>query len=279
MEEGYSTPAPQPEVEFRDDKTTECIYSIKMVNPSRMSDFRNVDLGTGILYQSINSLKKFIMANLPSIPGFVKPDIDEVEMGYVEPGHGLKGKKVWLFTDGDISKMYARYQRKRNIRLWCYTHATKKDSKKKSNKTAATSGSKSTGSKSSGSKSTGSKFEKKQDEVDEVYEELRKKYKNTYSPEQLRTWSYMMKIGSHDTLDEPPEKPYFVGYKRRAKATYSPSGKSPESKRLALSTTVSPGRKVNVRSELIDQLEKWHKLLDLCVISQKEYEDLKDQIL
>jgi hypothetical protein len=39
----------------------------------------------------------------------------------------------------------------------------------------------------------------------------------------------------------------------------------PDEARLAL----SPGKKVNIRSELIDQLEKWHRLLEQSVISQK----------
>ena len=39
-----------------------------------------------------------------------KPDLQSVEMGYIEPGHGMKGKKVWLFRDGDVVKMYERYQ-------------------------------------------------------------------------------------------------------------------------------------------------------------------------
>lgn len=47
-------------------------------------------------------LRQFISKSLPSIPDFEKPDVQNVELGYVEPGHGMKGKKVWLLMDGDV---------------------------------------------------------------------------------------------------------------------------------------------------------------------------------
>ena len=45
-----------------------------------------------------------------------------VEMGYVEPGHGMRGKKVWLFTDEEVNNMYEKHQGKPGICLWCYAY-------------------------------------------------------------------------------------------------------------------------------------------------------------
>ena len=42
---------------------------------------------------------------------------------------------------------------------------------------------------------------------------------------------------------------------------------------------MSPGREVNMRNELIDQLDKWHKLLDSGVISPCEYGELRNKII
>ena len=42
---------------------------------------------------------------------------------------------------------------------------------------------------------------------------------------------------------------------------------------------VSPGRKVRVRSELIDQLDKFHKLKESGAVSSAEYEELRSIIL
>lgn len=49
---------------------------------------KELDLGAGKDYRS---LRRLISKNLPNIPNVDKPD---VEMGYVEPGHGMKGRKV-----------------------------------------------------------------------------------------------------------------------------------------------------------------------------------------
>jgi len=71
-------------------------YSIKIVNPLRRKEFQNIDLGRGKVYQSIKSMQLFISEALPNTLDVFKPDLESVEMGYVEVGHGMKGKKVWL---------------------------------------------------------------------------------------------------------------------------------------------------------------------------------------
>ena len=50
----------------------------------------------------------------------------KVEMGYIEPGHGGKGRKVWMHDDGDVQRMYEAYGNKKWILLWCYTEPTQK---------------------------------------------------------------------------------------------------------------------------------------------------------
>ena len=34
-------------------------------------------------------------------------------MGYIEAGHGPKGRKVWLFDDDDVKQMYKCNQKKK----------------------------------------------------------------------------------------------------------------------------------------------------------------------
>ena len=41
-------------------------------------------------------------------------------IGYIEPGHGQKGKLRTLCTDDDLSEMYVLHKRKREVLLWCY---------------------------------------------------------------------------------------------------------------------------------------------------------------
>ena len=78
----------------------------------------------------------------------------------------------------------------------------------------------------------------------------------------------MEQLKTHASLEEPLDKPLFRGRKRQSCTVRE--GSTPDSKRAA----VSPGRKVNIRSELINQLDKWHRILDSGVISKDEYDEL-----
>ena len=248
------------------------IYSIKIVNPVRMKEYCNIVLGKGTLYRTLKSLRKFIMNNMPNVPDVDKPDLSKVEWGYVEPGHGMKGKKIWLYTDGDLRKMYEGYGGKPTIRLWAYTSVTRKEPSKPEKKKAKLL--KEDSSKVPTKKA--SKFDNRQDEVDSIYEDLEERHTGNFSKEQLRTWAYMIRMKTHASYEVPPQKAFFTGHKRQERDS-SP----PESKRHTPSTTVtvSPARKVNMHSELIDQLQKWHQLLDLNVITETEYDELKEKIM
>ena len=63
-----------------------------------------------------------------------------------------------------------------------------------------------------------------------------KNIKANNSPEQLRAWSHMVKLKTHDSLDVPPDKPFFRGHKC---SSQSPSGNTPERKRFASSISIN----------------------------------------
>ena len=42
---------------------------------------------------------------------------------------------------------------------------------------------------------------------------------------------------------------------------------------------MSPGKRIKYRSECIDQLDKWHALLEKGVIDQAQFKELQDTIL
>ncbi len=72
-----------------------------------------------------------------SVEAFIKGKFDEqfqnyqkICIGYVEPGHGWKGKQVWLNDEEDLDTLYSIYAGvPQNILLWCYPPM--KDPKKK----------------------------------------------------------------------------------------------------------------------------------------------------
>ena len=73
----------------------------------------------------------------------------------------------------------------------------------------------------------------------------------------------MIQMKKHASYVNPPDKPFFH---QKKLAGDKPSG-------------VSPGKRIELRSKCIDQLEKWHVLLERGAISQEEYDGLQKTIL
>ena len=174
-----------------------------------------------------------------------QPDFSSVDLGYLEPGHGMKGKNQWLHSDDDVKEMYAKHVGRRNIQLWGYSHV-KVFSKKEATSFEA--------------------HKKSFVEVDESYDELRT-WIPVY-PEQLRMWAHMVCLGKHESLDEPQDKPFWCGRKQ-------PQIKNRKRRLLFQLLPAHLLSRFSVRSELLDQLSKWHKLSETGVVSDKEYEEFK----
>ena len=104
-------------------------------------------------------------------------------------------------------------------------------------------------------------------EVQVIVDELEKKHKDCYTPEQIRAWGHMIHMKKHSSYDEPPQKPFFMGSKRKQKENNAPSA------------TLSPGKCILYRSECINQLDKWHDLLEKGVISSAQFTELQETIM
>jgi len=75
-----------------------------------------------------------------------KPDAasaDVCSFGYESPGHGLKGKPIWVTSLEDLDEMYVVHKMKKEITLWYYINTAAKDGdkscKRPANDTATTS--------------------------------------------------------------------------------------------------------------------------------------------
>lgn len=237
-------------------------YILKMINPSRMSEYKNVDIQGRGHSKSLSELKEFVTRNLPST--IDKPNLQEVEMGFIEPGHGGKGRKVWLLDDNDVQKMYEVHLHKKQVLLWCYTHvSTQKNYQNKSSENV---------SKVSSAYATQLK---KQDEITTIFSKLKEKHEGKYKTEQLHTWAHMIYLKTHDSLDNPPDKPFFTRKRSVVQENIQPTvPKKPTS-----GGSISPGRRVNIRSELIDQLKKCQDLIDSGAISKEVFDELQITIL
>lgn len=99
-------------------------------------------------------------------------------------------------------------------------------------------------------------------ELDEISDKLGKKHDSQYTREQIRTWAIMIKMGKHVSYDIVPDKLFFKTGKQ--KAAY---------------VGVSPGKRLNMRSECIDQLDKWHQLVEKGAITSDQYKEIQGNIM
>ena len=100
-------------------------------------------------------------------------------------------------------------------------------------------------------------------EVDRLQDELREKHAGKFSEEQLRSWAHLLQMKKHDSLEKPPDKPFW----QTKKAEPNPTN------------TVSPGKRINLRGQCVDQLLKWHDLLEKGAITKEQYDDFHATIM
>lgn len=229
-----------------------------------MVKIRNAELDCAATFEET---KDFIVDNLPEDEA-VEHDF---QFGFIEPGHGLKGKKEWITTDEDVEEMFEKHNGKKDITLWCYR-------KPKGGK------SRSISSRSRSPNKKGSRYEahsKQISEVDDIYKQLKDKHTGSYTPEQLRAWAHLIQLGKHQSYDNAPNKPFFRGKLSDTKqATAVSEVKTPcKEKRVTVPDSFSPGRRVTLRTQCIDQLQKWHSLLESGAITRKQYDELQETIL
>ena len=120
------------------------------------------------------------------------------EIGYIEPGHGLKGKQQTLIDDDDIDEMYDMYKNKRcGITLWWYTCVDGDTDRFSKKRTSLDSEDKAPRSKR---KDT---IAEKLSEVELAVKQLKDKHGSKYSIEQLNASAHMISVGKHCSLKIP----------------------------------------------------------------------------
>ena len=81
----------------------------------------------------------------------------------------------------------------------------------------------------------------------------------------------MLHVGRHKSQDDPPDVPYFRGTKKHKLEEQCAGAASP-------TCFASPGKRVSMRSECIEQLGKWYSLFEKGAISQSDYDELQSVI-
>ena len=252
-----------------------------IINPEKKRDYVMVKAETSTNeVMTYEIIKKLILDSFP--PDISRPQADRVECGYVEPGHGLKGKKEWFFDDTDVNEFLSKFKSKKRkeFTLWCYSQSTKGEDRAKR-------GSKRSRSKSPAPESGSSRHDahvSKMAKVDDIYKQIHDKHGNLFFTEQKRVWAHMVELGKHDSIAQPPNKRFFKSPSTEGVSVQSASSSVPKtsvgpSSASTPALVTSPGHRVSIRSECIDQLKKWHSLLDCGAIFKEQYEEIQGSIL
>ena len=246
--------------------TTEKIYSVKVMKTSRKSDYTVQKLKSSVVFATLDALLDEIKTSLNICP---------LQIGYIEPGHGLKGKQRWLIDDGDLTDMYCIYERKREITLWCQCGSAAGSSQSGTPKRVKKKRSREKDSDEPCSSSKKVSIMKKIKEVEEILKELQEKHGSSLlNVDQLNSWAHMIHTKKHTSYDVPPNLPYFKKAMASEPSTVRSTDGTP-----SVSVGVSPGKRVNLRSECISQLDKWHDLYEKQCITQEQYQQLRESIL
>ena len=153
--------------------------------------------------------------------------------------------------------MYAIYFGKREIKLWCtgelneQTMSKKRAHENEENSSVSTTDMPKT------------KTAKRMEEVNDIMDKLKEKHKTVFSVEKLSAWAHMIHMGKHQSYENPPNLPYFGKQKKAV---------DPETRTSSITdNSISPGKQIQYQSECMDQLSKWHSLLERGIISQDQY--------
>jgi len=241
------------------------------MNPTRKSDYTVKNLDGKSHYVSRDDLKAKLSDTL---------DFPAERFGYIEPGHGLKGKSHWLTTDSDLEEMYQMHKSRREILLWCYKDTGDCQSRAEGQRCKKCS-SPGDSDESAAPKPKRDSCAKNIQEVEDIIKALREIHGSTYCTEKLSAWAHLIQMKKHSSYESPPNLPYFKlpKTKKKTKGSETTADEEPaEDQQTSTCTTISPSKRVGLRSECIKQLDQWHTLLEKGGITKDQYDELQKTI-
>ena len=212
----------------------------------------------------------------------IQPDLsDDYNMGYFE---GRAHSKRWLVSDEDLKAMYRKFSKGGRVNLWCEniesererSPPAKKKKKKQEDKETA-------------------RRKDKEEELDGVYLELKKRHGDKWPDPHLRLWARYKVNGYHTDLDNPPAAPPFTGFvpKRAKQESLSEAltsaanafaqafGGSPACRKESVppTSTMSPLKAADLRMKHLEQLRFLQQLMEDGIITRDEFAEQKETVL
>ena len=131
-------------------------------------------------------------------------------MGYIEPGHGAKGKMRQLNDDDALKEMYVLHKRIRDILLWMHgdTEGTSTDPELSTNTDGAPL-CKCSHTDTSTSATKRDSIATTISQVEAIIEKLKETHgEKGYSVEHFNCWTHMINSGKWSSYDSPPDFPF-----------------------------------------------------------------------
>ena len=233
-------------------------YSAKVINPAKKADYSLRKFRVSCRFTTVLNLQKSLSECYPT---FISCDAVDIEVGYITPGHGARGKQRWICDDIDLTDMYKEYKGKKEIVVWFYSSNNSEGETSKGKKRTHSPG-ETESIKQPKFRST-AQIEK-MEEVDEILKKLKEKHSGSYTEEKLRAWAHLIQMDKHGSYDLPPDMPYF---KKGNKSTGTSSSASVST--IQPTPCLSPCKRLTMRTACIEQLDKWHALLEKGGITQR----------
>lgn len=233
------------------------------------------------------------------------PATTEFQVGYFS---GRQSTKYWLMCQADLDQMNDVLKTgttNRKLMLWC-------DGRKNVLESGPSTNSRK---RSNATEPPPSKRQQIEDEVQEIFSQLKDKHGSKYSVPQLRLWARMVASKNHESLDNPPDIPVFSGPgdlpKKKTSLTDAITGaamtlanavRSPDitctqnnnqavivspsssptratSKNQAENVGISPGRVSELRMKKLHELRELQSLLEQNILTQQEFQEQKQLVL
>ena len=249
-------------------------YKVRIINPNKKSDFILRQLHRH--HSRFSTVTAIRVSMIDEFDDQV-PDSVKFNVGYIDGRHQMS-----LFNVDDLSLMYSKYKLGGEIILWCEGRCIEDNR----------------GSRKKGLEAAGQQKQEREDQVDNVFADLKSKHNEKYTGPQLRLWSRMVCSGIHDDMDKPPDVPAFGASVKKprkesladaitgAAATLvktfgAPDASSSEVHREPTPTVmgVSPGKTVQLRMKNLKQLQYLQSLFEDGILNESEYSEQKTCIL
>jgi len=109
-------------------------YTVKIINRTKKAAYSLWKMRINRHFSSVEELQRSLGEHFSDHIS----DINNLELGYITPGHWARGAQHWIVDKDDIADMYKEYEGRKEVKLrfYCSEKETSKQTKKRSHSSA-----------------------------------------------------------------------------------------------------------------------------------------------